>query len=171
MAHLVLSARDPQEEAPDDAGRCVIRATVPAADRQDGYGELLVGADVLLTLDEDGDIARIVVTSAPDDPELVVELDIARVGEPQAIAPPDRGDAGLRHTVPIDELEAAGVRPVELGGVPAGWKLTGAWVAPGPVRPAECQRLYLSSHHIPPASARGARRNRTFDLTLIRGAL
>jgi hypothetical protein len=86
VLHLVLSARDPQEEAPDAAGRCVIRATMP-----DAYGELLVGANVLLTLDEDGSIARIVVRSAPDDPELVVELDVARVGEPQAIAPPHSG--------------------------------------------------------------------------------
>jgi hypothetical protein len=119
---------------------------VPAADRPDGYGDLLVGADVLLTLDEDGDVARIVVRSAPDDPELVLELDVTRVGEPQAIAPPDSGNAGLRPTVPINELEAAGVRPVELGRVPAGWKLTGAWVTPGPTGPGECLRLYLSYH-------------------------
>jgi hypothetical protein len=88
---LVLSARDPQEEAPDAVGRCVIRATMPTANQPDAYGELLVGANVLLTLDEDGSIARIVVRSAPDDPELVVELDVARVGEPQAIAPPHSG--------------------------------------------------------------------------------
>jgi hypothetical protein len=141
---LVLSAKDPREEAPDPAGRRVIHATVPAADRPAGYGDLLAGADVLITLDEDGDVARIVVRSAPDDPELVLELDIARVGEPQTIAPPHSGNAGLRRTVPIDELEAAGVRPVELGRVPPGWTLTGAWVAPGPVGPAECPRLYLS---------------------------
>ena len=144
VAVVVLSAKDPREEAPDPAGRRVILATVPAADRPAGYGDLLVGADVLLTLDEDGDVARIVVRSAPDDPELVLELDIARVGEPQTIAPPNNGNAGLRRTVPIDELEAAGVRPVELGRVPAGWTLTGAWVAPGPVGPAECPRLNLS---------------------------
>ena len=141
---VVLSAKDPREEAPDPAGRRVIHATVPAADRPAGYGDLLAGADVVLTLDEDGDVARIVVRSAPDDPELVLELDIARVGEPQTIAPPHSGNAGLRRTVPIDELEAAGVRPVELGRVPAGWTLTGAWVAPGPVGPAECPRLNLS---------------------------
>jgi hypothetical protein len=54
----------------------------------DLYGELLVGANVSLTLDEDRNIARIVLTSAPDEPELVVELDVTQVGEPQAIAPP-----------------------------------------------------------------------------------
>jgi hypothetical protein len=141
---LVLSAKDPREEAPDPAGRRVIHATVPAADRPAGYGDLLVGADVLLTLDEGGDVARIVVRSAPDDPELVLELDIAQVGEPQTIAPPHSGNAGLRRTVPIDELEAAGVRPLELGQAPAGWTLTGAWVGPGPVGPAGCPRLNLS---------------------------
>jgi hypothetical protein len=91
VLRLVLSARDPQEEAPDTARRCVIRATMPTANQPDAYGELLVGASVLLTLDEEGSIARIVVRSAPDDPELVVELDVARVGEPQAIAPPHSG--------------------------------------------------------------------------------
>jgi hypothetical protein len=37
---------------------------------------------VSLTLDENRNIARIIVRSAPDDPELVVELDVAHVGEP-----------------------------------------------------------------------------------------
>ena len=91
VLHLVLSARHPGEEAPDAAGRCVIRATVPTADPYDVYGELLAGANVLLTLDEDRNIARIIVRSAPDDPELVVELDVARVDEPPAIAPPHNG--------------------------------------------------------------------------------
>ena len=88
VLHVVLTARGPREEAPDAAGRCVIRATVPTAtDPRDVYGELLAGANVLLTLDEN----RIIVRSAPDDPELVVELDVARVGEPQSITPPHSG--------------------------------------------------------------------------------
>jgi hypothetical protein len=88
-AVLKLNTR---EEAPDAAGRCVIRATVPAVDRHDAFGERLVGANLLLTLDEDGNIPRIVVRSAPDDPELVLELD-TREGEPQAVvvAPPGSG--------------------------------------------------------------------------------
>jgi hypothetical protein len=80
-AVLKLNTR---EEAPDAAGRCVIRATVPAVDRHDAFGERLVGANLLLTLDEDGNIARIVVRSAPDDSELVLELD-TREGERQAV--------------------------------------------------------------------------------------
>jgi hypothetical protein len=73
---------------------------LPAANRQDPHADLSVGADLLVTLDQDGNIARIVVRSAPDDPELVLELDIMQIGEPQAIAPPDRSNAGLRRTVP-----------------------------------------------------------------------
>ena len=144
MAHLVLSATDPSEAARDATGRRVIHATLPPADPRQGYGDLLAGAELVLTLDVDGDIVGIVVRSARDDPDLVVELAIMRLGEPQAIAPPDSGDAALRRTVPVDELDAAGVRPVELGRVPEGWKLTGAWAIPAPAAPAECLRLYLS---------------------------
>ena len=75
--------------APDPAGRCVIRVSMPAVDGRDPYADLSVGVDLLVTLDGDGNLARIVVTSAPDDPELVLDLDITQIGEPQAIAPPD----------------------------------------------------------------------------------
>lgn len=144
VVHLILSATDPSEAARDATGRRLIHATLPPADPRDGYGDLLAGAELSLTLDRDGDIARVAVRSGHDDPDLVLELDIMRLGEPQAIAPPERGDAGLRRTVPVDELEAVGVRPVELGRVPEGWKLIGAWVIPAPEGPAECLRLYLS---------------------------
>jgi len=87
VAYLLLSARDPRPVAPDPAGRCVIRASMPAVDRRDPYADLSVGVDLLVTLDGDGNLARIVVTSAPDDPELVLDLDITQIGEPQAIAP------------------------------------------------------------------------------------
>jgi hypothetical protein len=144
VAILILSATDPSEAARDATGRRLIRATLAPADPRDGYGDLLAGAELLLTLDVDGDIARIAVRSAHDDPDLVLELEIMRLGEPQAIAPPDGGDAGLRRTVLVDALEASGVRPVELGRVPEGWTLTGAWVIPAPAGPAECLRLYFS---------------------------
>jgi hypothetical protein len=144
LAILILSATDPSEAARDTTGRRLIHATLPPADPREGRGDLLAGAELLLTLDPDGDIARIAVRSAHDDPDLVLELDLMRLGERQAIAPPDRGDAGVRRTIPVDELAAAGVRPVELGRVPEGWKLIGAWVIPAPEGPAECLRLYLS---------------------------
>jgi hypothetical protein len=55
------------------------------------HTDLFVGVDLLVTLDDDGNLARIVVTSAPGDPEPVLDLDITQIGEPQAIAPPDTG--------------------------------------------------------------------------------
>jgi hypothetical protein len=91
ITYLLLSARDPRPVAPDPAGRCVIRASMPAVDRRDPYADLSVGVDLLITLDGDGNLARIVVRSAPDDPEFVLELEITQIGEPQAIAPPDSG--------------------------------------------------------------------------------
>jgi hypothetical protein len=151
----MFSAKAPREAARDATGRRVIRATLPVADPREGYGHLLDDAELLLTLDVDGDIARIAVRSAArGDPDLVLELDIMRLGEPQAIAVPEGGDAGLRRTVPVDELDAVGVRPVELGRVPEGWKLVGAWVIRPPEGPAECLRLALS-YRDPGAVAHG----------------
>jgi hypothetical protein len=70
---------------------------MPAGDRRDPYTDLSIGVDLLVTLDKDGNLAHIVVTLAPDDPELVLDLDITQIGEPQAIAPPrQRPLAGLR---------------------------------------------------------------------------
>jgi hypothetical protein len=146
VARMVMSAGDPQEEPPDADGRRVIRGRLPAGDQLVGDSGLLAGAELVLTLDEDGDIARIVVASAPEDPQLRLELDITRIGELQAIAVPDEGDAAVRRTVPVGLLEAAGVRPVELGQVPAGWRLIGAWGLPAP-RGAGCPRLDLNYRH------------------------
>jgi hypothetical protein len=64
---------------------------MPAGDRRDPYAVDAKGQILLVTLDGDGNLARIVVISAPDDPELVLDLDITQIGEPQAIAPPDSG--------------------------------------------------------------------------------
>jgi hypothetical protein len=81
---------------------------MPAADRRDPYADPSVGVDLLVTLDGDGNLARIVVTSAPVDPELVLDLDITQIGEPQAIAPPDSGNAASRRTVlPVETRTAA----------------------------------------------------------------
>jgi hypothetical protein len=106
VAYLLLSARDPRPAAPDPAGRCVIHASMPAAGRGDPYAELSVGFDLLVTLDGEGNLARIVVRSAPDDPELVLDLDITQIGEPQAIPPPGQRNAGPHRRVPVDELSS-----------------------------------------------------------------
>ena len=142
VAVLALSAGNPQADRPDADGRRVIRGTMPAGDQRVGDSGLLAGAELVLTLDEDGDIVRMVVASAPEDPQLRLDLDITRIGEPQDIAPPDHGDAALRRTIPIGLLETVGVRPVELGQVPAGWELSGAWGMPVP-EAGGCPRLTL----------------------------
>jgi hypothetical protein len=135
-------AHNPRGEAPDAGGRRMVRGTFPMSGDGD-FGELLSGADLLLTLDDSGDIARVVITSAPVDPQLVMAIDIMRLGELQPIKVPDVGDAAVRRTVPLDVLTAAGVTPIELGALPRRWTLTGAWVEPGATRPDECPVLRL----------------------------
>ncbi|HET6664333.1 MAG TPA: hypothetical protein VFG94_08745 [Acidimicrobiales bacterium] len=143
VARLITTAGDPRGEAPDAVGRRVIRATLPA--RGDGGGNVLplAGADVLLSLDDAGDIAHIVLTWPPRDPRFVLDVELFAHNRPQDIAPPDRGPGALRGTVPVEALAADGIRPLELGRVPAGWRLTGAWVGPQGVPSAGCSALNL----------------------------
>jgi hypothetical protein len=136
VALAVQSAGERRGDHPDADGRRVVRATLPA----DRIGEPWAAADVVLTLDDGGGIARIAVESAPGRPRFEVELDIVGIGEPQDVVPPEFGEAA-RRSVPLDALAVAGISPVELGRVPSGWLLTQAWVfdlAP------ECTVLHLS---------------------------
>jgi hypothetical protein len=128
LARLLTTAGAPRGEAADFAGRRVIRATLPT--RGDGEGNLLPlgGADVLLSLNPTQSIGHVVVTWPARAPQLVVDVEISRHDHPQDIAPPDRGPAALRRTVPVEALEAENLRPLELGRLPARWRLTGAWV-------------------------------------------
>jgi hypothetical protein len=145
VADVVRSAGSRRADPPDATGRRTLHATAPTDVRDERYGDLLAGAEVSLALDEAGDIAHVVVTSGPaDDPQLVVELAIERLGEPQLITPADVGDPA-RRSVPLDVFDAAGVEALELGQVPDGWALTDAR-APGggTVRMKEgCPRLGL----------------------------
>jgi hypothetical protein len=143
VARLIRDAGDPRGEVADFAGRRVIRATLPS--HSDARGDLLplAGADVLLSLTSAGDLLHLVVTWPAQDPQLVLDVEISAHDHPQDIAPPDRGPAALRHTVPVEELEAEGLRPLELGQLPARWRLTGAWVD-APVTPSgHCSVLIL----------------------------
>lgn len=138
VAWLLRAAGDPRGEAPDTASRRMIRATLPTRAESGGDVPPLAGADVLLTLDGAGDIAHIVVTWPAHDPQLVLDVEISGHDDPQDIAPPDIGPAALRRTVPLADAEAAGVRPLDVGLVPAGWRLTGAWLAPETTEPGDC---------------------------------
>ena len=143
VARLMTTAGNPRGEAPDDAGRRVIRATLPT--REDGEGSLLplAGADMLLSLDDAGNIAHLVVTWPPQEPQLVIDVEISGHNQPQDIAPPDQGRVAVRRTVAVEPLEAEGLRPLELGRLPTGWRLTGAWVRTDVTPRAECLALTL----------------------------
>jgi hypothetical protein len=133
VADVLRSAGDRHRDGTDAAGRRVLRATVPPDDRDERYGDTLDGADVEVTLDEAGDIAHVVLTSAAPKPRLALRIDIVRLGDPDVISPDDVG-APVRSTVAVDGLLAAGAAPLELGELPPGWALTDASVStPRPV--------------------------------------
>jgi hypothetical protein len=133
VADVLRSAGDRHRDGTDAAGRSVLRATVPPDDRDERYGDSLDGADVEVTLDEAGDIAHVVLTSAEPKPRLALRIDIVRLGDPDVISPDDVG-APARRTVAVDGLLAAGVAPLELGELPPGWALTDASLStPRPV--------------------------------------
>ena len=126
VADVVRSAGNRRSEPPDATGRRTLRAAGPMNAPDLRYGDLLAGAEVSLVLDEAGDIDHIAVTSVPvDDPQLVVEIAIERLGEPELITPAEIGGPA-RGAVPVDVFDAAGVEALELGQVPAGWALTDA---------------------------------------------
>jgi hypothetical protein len=143
LIRLVTSAADRRPAPPDDAGRVVITGTIPttAAERD----RPLAGAEVALTLDDDGAIARVAITAAPED-ESGIELavDILRAGDPPLT--PAEVSAPPRQSLVAEDLAAAGIVGVELPTLPAGWALTDArlWPVDAPgVRPRQCAGLVL----------------------------
>jgi hypothetical protein len=143
LARLITTAGAPRGEARGFGGRRVIRATLPT--RGDGEGNVppLGGADVLLGLNPKESIGHVVVTWPARDPQLVVDVEISGQDHPQDIAPPDRGPAALRRTVPVEALEAENLRPLELGRLPGRWRLTGAWVDRQATPRGDCSTLNL----------------------------
>jgi hypothetical protein len=82
LPDVLRSASGARDEAPDRSGRRVIRATIPEPVAFPLGGpagnSVLAGAEVVVTLDRSGDVARIVLTLPPDvDPSLIVNVDIA----------------------------------------------------------------------------------------------
>jgi hypothetical protein len=145
VADVVRSAGNRRSEPPDAKGRRTLHAAAPMNAADFRYGELLAGAEVSLVLDEARDVDHIAVTSVPvDHPQLVVRLAIERLGEPELITPAEIGDPA-RGGLPVDVLDAAGVEPLELGRVPAGWALTDARATRDRTMglPAECPWLRL----------------------------
>ncbi len=129
LATVLPAAADRRDAPPDDAGRRVIRATVP--DRVTGgvglgwraLDGLLTGADIAVTLDDAGDIAHVEVASAPGSPLLELDLDIVRLGESGAVTTRELAEA-IRQTMPADVLAAVGVESLDMPGLPSTWALT-----------------------------------------------
>jgi hypothetical protein len=129
----VLRLADDRRSGPnDDEGNRTLLATVPEDGESRELGDL-AGAEVELALDESGDISDITLTSTAGDRRLLLELAIERLGEPGLIAASDVGGP-VRSGVPVADIAAAGVRPLELSQLPSGWALTSAReVMAGPV--------------------------------------
>jgi hypothetical protein len=125
----VLEAAGDRRNAPrDEAGRRVIRATVPERISRPRAGDeslvdLLSGAEVAITLDDAGDVVRVRLSSAPGVPLLDLDLDIVRLGDPDLVTAAHLADP-IRAAVPADVLAAVGLASLELPGLPSTWALT-----------------------------------------------
>lgn len=144
---VLTSAADRRPAPPDATGRRVIRATVPD---QGPSERLLPGAEVTLTLNEDGSPARIGLRSAPDDrPSVVMTLDIVRLGD--GLLSATDVSAVPRAALPLEDVAAAGVAPVELGELPADWAMTDAtlWLLDGAgPRPRTCPGVVIEYRNL-----------------------
>jgi hypothetical protein len=133
VADAVIAAGDRRDAPRDSAGRRVIRATIPdrvgpGGDRASLVAEgPLAGAEVAVTLDENGNIAHVkLAAAAPGHPPIDLELDILNVGEPLLITPADLEPIGS--TVPADALAEVGLGSAQMPGLPPTWVLTSATV-------------------------------------------
>jgi hypothetical protein len=136
---------DRRDGGTDSDGRRTFRATV-AAERlgADDEGRAMGPAEIVLTLDEAGNPARVEITTVSDDPPLRVAVDLAALGEPVTISVPG-GDEPTSVTGPVtvDEVVSAGIaRPVELARVPPNWVLRNMELTPNMPRTG-CSALEL----------------------------
>jgi hypothetical protein len=155
VADAIRSGADAREvSAP--GGRRVLRAGLPADDGERRercrhcrpLDAALAGGQVTVALDADGDITRADLIGAGGEIRVQIELHVVRSADLGALdlagvaAPP-------RDALRMDDLEAAGITPVELGTLPDGWALTDASVGRGTARPpTDCQWLELQYHDI-----------------------
>jgi hypothetical protein len=148
LANILQSAGDRREGPPDDAGRRVLRATVPDRVPSDAaLGELLAGAEVAIVVDDGGDIVHVTLESAPGHPVFDVALDIAQHGDPGLVTATDLSGP-IASTVPTDALAYVGLGSLDLRGLPSRWALTAAEVfhpdATLTRGPVDCGEQWLS---------------------------
>jgi hypothetical protein len=148
LANILRTAGDRREAPPDDAGRRVLRATVPDRVPSDAVlSELLAGAEVAIVVDDGGDIVHVTLESAPGHPVLDVDVDIAQHGDPGLVTGTDLNDP-IASTVPADALAYVGLGSLDLPGLPSRWALTDAEVfhpdATFTRGPVDCGEQWLS---------------------------
>ncbi|HZA00353.1 MAG TPA: hypothetical protein VE575_16450 [Acidimicrobiales bacterium] len=142
VADALWAARDVHNVAPALGGRRLLAATVPEDSWNRRFGDALAGATVTIGVDGAGDIARLAVESAAPHPQLELDVDIDRLGEPDVISPADVGEPARRAVA--GRLDGLGFEPPELGRLPEGWALTNAVVEGGRTpRPDDCRWLGL----------------------------
>jgi hypothetical protein len=132
VADVVQAATDRREGAPDDAGRRVIRATVPGRPSDSSAGledldDLIGGAELAVTVDDGGNIARVELTSAPGRPPLEIALDIGRLGDTALVTAGDL-TGPIQASVPPDVMADVGLGSLDVPGLPTTWALTRASV-------------------------------------------
>ncbi|HEU0171199.1 MAG TPA: hypothetical protein VFR26_07105 [Acidimicrobiales bacterium] len=130
VVDAVGAATDRQEAPRDAAGRRVIRATVPdqLSSRSSGpedLDDLIGGAELAVTLDDGGDVARVELTAAPGYPPLEIALDILRLGDPALVTAGDLAEP-IRASVPPDVMADVGLGSLDVPGLPTTWALTSA---------------------------------------------
>jgi hypothetical protein len=152
VVDAVQAAGDRREAPEDEEGRQVFRATVPvdrtaqAAQPQD-IADVAGGAELVVALDDAGDIAHVELTNPPGRPTLEVALDLRRLGHSDVIHPADLAEP-IGGTIPPGVLGEVGLGSLAVPGLPTTWALTGATVyrpdgSLGPV-PAGCEGPVLS---------------------------
>jgi hypothetical protein len=127
VVDLLRAAGNRRRGPSEVGGNRPLLATVPIGGGHRVHsGDLLAGAEVMLGLDEAGDVTDLTLSSAPDDERrLEVELELVRLGEPGLIGAADVGRPA-RGALPLGDLAVAGVDPLELSWLPSGWALTAA---------------------------------------------
>jgi hypothetical protein len=130
VVDVVRAAGNRYRSPPDPGGSRSLHATVPIGGGHRVHsGDLLAGAEVVLGLDDAGDVAELTLSSVPaNGRRLRIDLELERLGEPGLITASDVGHPA-RGGLVLDDLAASGVTPVEPSRLPPGWALTTAQVA------------------------------------------
>jgi hypothetical protein len=143
VVDAIQSAADRRDAPPDESGRRVLRATVPeprgTRTGTEHLADVFGGAELAITLDDGGEIARVEISAPPGRPVREITLEIERLGDSGVIDPAELAEP-IAATLPPGALAEVGLGSVALPGLPETWALTDASVyrpdgSLGPVGP------------------------------------